>query len=84
MLFSETVFEELKKELCFLERKERIAIYCRFWKDMDTFEIGKTLHMSWPRADKLITQALSKLRKNLSETHTQKKKIVNHERSIFL
>ena len=75
MIFSEKIFYELREELSLLERKERVAVYCKFWKSMDTFEIARTLHISWLRADQILSQALMKLRKNLLETQKQNKKV---------
>ena len=75
MFFSQKLFMELREELSLLEKKERIAIYCKFWKSMDTFEIARILHVSQLRTDRLLSQALMKLRKNLLESQKQNKKV---------
>ena len=73
MLFSKNLFMKLREELTFLERKERVVIYCKFWKDMHTFEIASVVHVSKCRVDRLLYEALMKLRKNLVKSKKQNK-----------
>ena len=42
--------------------KQRQAVMLRFWHDCSIFEIARSLGVTWDEADRMIKDALSKLK----------------------
>ena len=45
-----------------LRPKQRQAVMLRFWHDCSIFEIAKFLGVTWDEADKIISDALARLK----------------------
>ena len=45
-----------------LKPKQRRAVLMRFWHDCSIFEIARSLGISWDEADRMIKDALGKLK----------------------
>lgn len=56
-----------------LKPKQRQAVMLRFWHDCSIFEIAKSLGVSWDEADKIIRDALARLKEQcLAHPHFSK------------
>ena len=45
-----------------LKPKQRQAVLMRFWHDCSIFEIAKSLGVTWDEADRMIKDALARLK----------------------
>ena len=57
----------VEKGLCRLDEIERRAIFLRFWQPFTISQIADLMNLSWDEADRLIDQAVAKIRAVLIE-----------------
>ncbi len=65
--WAEITDPELLEALASLSAESQLALYMRFWENRSISEIARRLQINWDSADRLLTDTLLELRRQIQK-----------------